>query len=145
MGQNGLLLKHNIKSGLLPKVMFEIAPLNPHQLKNQFFILFIFTLPIFIPCCSLFPSMCEFFVQNPSPTNGPLRETLELQSIKFEVSPNLLFGLFYVKFLTLSHFFFQSQNLGFHKIIFFSIVLVFSFVYILHGYFSINGFLSSKD
>ena len=45
------------------------------------------------------------FFLNPSPTNGPLRETLELQSIKFEVSPNLLFGLFYVKFLALSHFF----------------------------------------
>ena len=118
LGQNGLVLELNIESGLLSKVMFKIASLNPHQHRNQFFILFVFTLPTSIPVLSLFPSMCEFFVQNPSPTNGPLRETLELQSIKFEVSPNLLFGLFYVKFLALSHFFFPSQNLGFQNFFF---------------------------
>ena len=64
LGQNGLLLKHNIKSGLLPKVMFKIAPLNPYQHKNQFFILFILTLPTSIRCCSLFPShavLCVIF------------------------------------------------------------------------------------
>ena len=54
--------------------------------------------------------MCDFFVENPSPTSRPLRETLELQSIKFEVSSNLLFGLFYVKFLALSHFFPISKS-----------------------------------
>ena len=79
------------------------------------------------------------------PTSGPLKETLELQSIKFEVIPNLLFGLFYVNFLALSHFFSHFRISVFIKLLFFPLLLVFSFVYILHGYFSINGFLSSKD
>ena len=74
-----------------------------------------------------------------------MRETLlELQSIKVEIGPNLLFDLFYVKFLAFSHFF-SHLGISVFKIFFFPLLLVFSFVYVLHDYFSINGLLSSKD
>ena len=36
LGQNGLLQKLNIKNGLLPKLLFKIAPINPHKHKNHF-------------------------------------------------------------------------------------------------------------
>ena len=38
---------------------------------------------------------------------------------------------------------FPSRNLGF-QIFFFLLLLVFSFVYVFHDYFSVNGLLSSK-
>ena len=69
LGQNGLLHKLNIKSGLLPKLMFKITPINPHKHKTQFFILFLFTFPVSHP---IFYSLWNFFLQNRSPTSGPL-------------------------------------------------------------------------
>ena len=71
LGQNGLLLKLNIKSGLLPKLMFKIAPINPHKHKTHFFRLFLFTFPVSHP---MLCSLCNFFLQNPSPISGPLWE-----------------------------------------------------------------------
>ena len=78
----------------------------------------VFTLPFPSPCCcslpcycSLFPSLCDFFVLNPNPTSGPLKKTLELQNIKFKLSHNLLFGL--CKVFDTFPFFFPSQNVGF--------------------------------
>ena len=64
-------------------------------------------------CCSLF---CVIFFLNPSPTSRPLKKTVELQSIKFKVSHNLLFGLY--KFLALSNFF-SHLKISIFRIFFF--------------------------
>ena len=99
MGQSSLPFKQNAHNGLLLKQMFKLALLSPRQHTKYFFILFIFYFPkqplsspvlfLFFTSqtwsCSL-PLLCfpcylrvVFFVKNPRPTSGPLRETLELQ------------------------------------------------------------------
>ena len=140
LGQNGILPKLNIKTRLLLKLLFKVVPINPHKHKNHFFILFLFTFPISNPVlCSIFlfkPYLHQWATMR--------KRSSKLQSIKVKVGPNLLFVLFYVKFLALSFFFSLSRNLSFQekKI---PLFLLFSFVYVLHDYFSINGLLSSKD
>ena len=62
LGQNGLFLR----LGLLPKLIFKIAPINPYKHKTQSFILFLFTFPASHP---MLYSLCNFFLQNPSPTS----------------------------------------------------------------------------
>ena len=100
MGQSSLPFKQNAHNGLLLKQMFTLALLSPRQHTKYFFILFIFDFPkqplsspvLFVfftfPNTELFSSSvmlpllsaCSFFfVKNPRPTSGPLRETLELQ------------------------------------------------------------------
>ena len=81
--------------------------------KSIFYI--VFTLPFPSPCSilsrSVVLSSVWFFFLNLSPTSGPLKKTVELQSIKFKVSHNILFGLY--KVFGTFQFFFPSQNLGF--------------------------------
>ena len=52
-------------SGLLSKLMFKIAPLNLHQQRSQFFILFVFTLPTSIPVLFSLPICVWFFCSKP--------------------------------------------------------------------------------
>ena len=67
LGQNGLLQKLNIKNGLLPKLLFKIAPINPHKHKNHFLYYFCILSQLTIP----FSVLCViFFFKTLAPSMG---------------------------------------------------------------------------
>ena len=89
-----------LKLGFFQNYCSKQPPSCPYKHKT-IFMLFLFTFPAshpFLYSIFLFKPQCHQW--------ATMRQTLlELQSIKVEVGPNIIFGLFYVKFLTISHIF----------------------------------------
>ena len=133
--KTGLLPKLNIKTGLLPKLLFKVAPIYPHKHKNHFYAIFVY-FPNF-PSRSLF----NFSLQTLAPPVGHCERDIvgatKHQGWGWSQSS---FWLVLCKVFGIFPFFSHLIILVFRNI-FFPLLLLFSFVYVLHCYFRKKWFV----
>ena len=123
--------------------MFKIAPSIHINIKPNFLYYFCLLSQLPIPCSVLY---VIFFFKTLATLMGHCeRDIVRATKHQGWGWSQYSFWLVLCTVFSIFPFFFPSRNLGFQIFFFFLLLLVFSFVYVFHDYFSVNGLLSSKD